>query len=77
MQHAPYDGMVLVSLSWYLDQQIKATEGKWKVNIDYYFIFYIHLNSSWWFNLNVYVNSPHNDVYAFEGIRGSQSRAPS
>nr|XP_033945490.1 peroxisomal carnitine O-octanoyltransferase isoform X3 [Pseudochaenichthys georgianus] len=28
--HAPYDGMVLVSLSWYLDQQIKATEGKWK-----------------------------------------------
>ncbi|KAK5862310.1 hypothetical protein PBY51_017720 [Eleginops maclovinus] len=28
--HAPYDAMVLVSLCWYLDQQIKATEGKWK-----------------------------------------------
>uniref|UniRef100_A0A3Q3W6X4 Peroxisomal carnitine O-octanoyltransferase n=1 Tax=Mola mola TaxID=94237 RepID=A0A3Q3W6X4_MOLML len=28
--HAPYDAMVLVSMCWYLDQQIKATEGKWK-----------------------------------------------
>ncbi|XP_029306512.1 peroxisomal carnitine O-octanoyltransferase isoform X1 [Cottoperca gobio] len=28
--HAPYDAMVLVSLCWYLDQQIKVTEGKWK-----------------------------------------------
>ncbi|XP_074538683.1 peroxisomal carnitine O-octanoyltransferase [Halichoeres trimaculatus] len=28
--HAPYDAMVLVSLCWYVDQQIKATEGKWK-----------------------------------------------
>ncbi|XP_029359236.1 peroxisomal carnitine O-octanoyltransferase-like [Echeneis naucrates] len=28
--HAPYDGMVPVSLCWYIDQQIKATEGKWK-----------------------------------------------
>lgn len=31
-QHAPYDAMVLVSMCWYLDQQLKATEGKWKVN---------------------------------------------
>lgn len=31
LQHAPYDAMVLVSLCWYLDQQIKATDGKWKV----------------------------------------------
>lgn len=31
LQHAPYDAMVLVSMCWYLDQQIKATEGKWKV----------------------------------------------
>ncbi|KAM9310246.1 peroxisomal carnitine O-octanoyltransferase isoform 2-T4 [Pholidichthys leucotaenia] len=28
--HAPYDGMVLVSLCWYVDQQVKATQGKWK-----------------------------------------------
>lgn len=28
--HAPYDAMVLVSLCWYLDQQIKATGGVWK-----------------------------------------------
>ncbi|XP_041649047.1 peroxisomal carnitine O-octanoyltransferase [Cheilinus undulatus] len=28
--HAPYDAMVLVSLCWYVDQQLKATEGKWK-----------------------------------------------
>ncbi|XP_041798489.1 peroxisomal carnitine O-octanoyltransferase isoform X3 [Chelmon rostratus] len=28
--HAPYDAMVLVTMCWYLDQQIKATEGKWK-----------------------------------------------
>ncbi|XP_008321295.1 peroxisomal carnitine O-octanoyltransferase isoform X1 [Cynoglossus semilaevis] len=28
--HAPYDAMVLVSLTWYLDQQIKAAEGKWQ-----------------------------------------------
>ncbi|XP_026039841.1 peroxisomal carnitine O-octanoyltransferase-like isoform X3 [Astatotilapia calliptera] len=28
--HAPYDAMVLVSMCWYLDQQLKATEGKWK-----------------------------------------------
>uniref|UniRef100_A0A671UPC1 Peroxisomal carnitine O-octanoyltransferase n=1 Tax=Sparus aurata TaxID=8175 RepID=A0A671UPC1_SPAAU len=28
--HAPYDAMVLVSFCWYLDQQVKATEGKWK-----------------------------------------------
>ncbi|XP_053289021.1 peroxisomal carnitine O-octanoyltransferase isoform X1 [Pleuronectes platessa] len=28
--HAPYDAMVLVSLCWYVDQQIKATEGEWK-----------------------------------------------
>ncbi|XP_039661071.1 peroxisomal carnitine O-octanoyltransferase isoform X3 [Perca fluviatilis] len=28
--HAPYDAMVLVSMCWYLDQQIKVTTGKWK-----------------------------------------------
>uniref|UniRef100_A0A3Q1H7X1 Peroxisomal carnitine O-octanoyltransferase n=1 Tax=Anabas testudineus TaxID=64144 RepID=A0A3Q1H7X1_ANATE len=28
--HAPYDAMVLVSLCWYLDQQIKSMDGKWK-----------------------------------------------
>ncbi|XP_053183524.1 peroxisomal carnitine O-octanoyltransferase [Scomber japonicus] len=28
--HAPYDAMVLVSMCWYIDQQLKATEGKWK-----------------------------------------------
>uniref|UniRef100_A0A8C2Z1M0 Peroxisomal carnitine O-octanoyltransferase n=1 Tax=Cyclopterus lumpus TaxID=8103 RepID=A0A8C2Z1M0_CYCLU len=28
--HAPYDGMVLVSMCWYMDQQIKVTEGKWR-----------------------------------------------
>ncbi|XP_034030719.1 peroxisomal carnitine O-octanoyltransferase [Thalassophryne amazonica] len=28
--HAPYDAMVLVSMCSYLDQQIKAREGKWK-----------------------------------------------
>lgn len=32
LQHSPYDAMVLVSMGWYLDQQLKATEGKWKVN---------------------------------------------
>ncbi|KAM9851801.1 peroxisomal carnitine O-octanoyltransferase [Aulostomus maculatus] len=28
--HSPYDAMVLVSLCWYIDQQLKATDGKWK-----------------------------------------------
>ncbi|XP_076594199.1 peroxisomal carnitine O-octanoyltransferase-like [Chaetodon auriga] len=28
--HAPYDAMALVSMYWCLDQEIKATEGKWK-----------------------------------------------
>lgn len=28
--HAPYDAMVLVSMCWYVDQQLKATGGKWK-----------------------------------------------
>uniref|UniRef100_A0AAQ5XAQ1 Peroxisomal carnitine O-octanoyltransferase n=1 Tax=Amphiprion ocellaris TaxID=80972 RepID=A0AAQ5XAQ1_AMPOC len=28
--HAPYDAMVLVSMCWYIDQQLRATEGKWK-----------------------------------------------
>lgn len=28
--HAPYDAMVLVSFCWYVDQQLKATGGKWK-----------------------------------------------
>ncbi|KAM4736362.1 peroxisomal carnitine O-octanoyltransferase isoform 1-T1 [Anableps anableps] len=28
--HAPYDAMVLVSMCWYLDQQIRAAEGQWK-----------------------------------------------
>ncbi|XP_071759425.2 peroxisomal carnitine O-octanoyltransferase isoform X1 [Centroberyx gerrardi] len=28
--HAPYDAMVLVSMCYYVDQQLKATEGKWK-----------------------------------------------
>lgn len=28
--HAPYDAMPLVSMCWYLDQQIKVTEGKWR-----------------------------------------------
>uniref|UniRef100_A0A673AS02 Peroxisomal carnitine O-octanoyltransferase n=1 Tax=Sphaeramia orbicularis TaxID=375764 RepID=A0A673AS02_9TELE len=28
--HAPYDAMVLVSLCWYVDQQLKATDGEWK-----------------------------------------------
>lgn len=27
--------MVLVSLTWYLDQQIKAAEGKWQVKLDF------------------------------------------
>ncbi|KAM3872650.1 peroxisomal carnitine O-octanoyltransferase-like [Diretmus argenteus] len=27
--HAPYDGMVLVSMCFYVDQQLKATQGKW------------------------------------------------
>ena len=42
LQHAPYDAMVLVSLCWHLDQQIKATEGKWKVSI--YFNLILHIN---------------------------------
>ncbi|KAM4600751.1 peroxisomal carnitine O-octanoyltransferase-like [Polymixia lowei] len=28
--HAPYDGMVSISLCYYIDQQLKATDGKWK-----------------------------------------------
>ncbi|XP_077431413.1 peroxisomal carnitine O-octanoyltransferase-like isoform X4 [Vanacampus margaritifer] len=28
--HAPYDAMVLVSMCWYVDQTLKATDGKWK-----------------------------------------------
>lgn len=32
LQHAPYDAMVLVSMCWYIDQQLKATDGKWKVS---------------------------------------------
>lgn len=38
--------MVLVSFCWYLDQQVKATEGKWKVNIDFYLILYVNFNFS-------------------------------
>lgn len=36
LQHAPYDAMVLVSMCWYLDQQIRATEGQWKVNANFH-----------------------------------------
>lgn len=32
LQHAPYDAMVLVTQGYYVDQQLKATDGKWKVN---------------------------------------------
>uniref|UniRef100_A0A672GA41 Peroxisomal carnitine O-octanoyltransferase n=1 Tax=Salarias fasciatus TaxID=181472 RepID=A0A672GA41_SALFA len=28
--HSPYDAMVLVSMCWYVDQQLKATGGIWK-----------------------------------------------
>ncbi|XP_051812272.1 peroxisomal carnitine O-octanoyltransferase isoform X1 [Acanthochromis polyacanthus] len=28
--HSPYDAMVLVSMCWYIDQQLRDTEGKWK-----------------------------------------------
>ncbi|XP_070298386.1 peroxisomal carnitine O-octanoyltransferase, partial [Salvelinus sp. IW2-2015] len=28
--HAPYDAMVLVTHCYYVDQQLKATDGKWK-----------------------------------------------
>ncbi|KAK6490777.1 peroxisomal carnitine O-octanoyltransferase [Huso huso] len=28
--HAPYDAMVLVSMCYYIDQKLKANEGKWK-----------------------------------------------
>ncbi|KAG7282172.1 hypothetical protein CRUP_034919 [Coryphaenoides rupestris] len=28
--HAPYDGMILVSMSYYIDCQLKATDGKWE-----------------------------------------------
>uniref|UniRef100_A0A3Q3IG18 Peroxisomal carnitine O-octanoyltransferase n=1 Tax=Monopterus albus TaxID=43700 RepID=A0A3Q3IG18_MONAL len=28
--HAPYDAMVLVLFCWYMDQQIRSTDGKWK-----------------------------------------------
>uniref|UniRef100_A0A674D2B7 Peroxisomal carnitine O-octanoyltransferase n=1 Tax=Salmo trutta TaxID=8032 RepID=A0A674D2B7_SALTR len=28
--HAPYDAMVLVTQGYYVDQQLKATDGKWK-----------------------------------------------
>lgn len=38
LQHAPYDAMVLVSMCWYLDEQIRAAEGKWKVNSDLFII---------------------------------------
>lgn len=30
-QHAPYDAMVLVNMSWYVDQKIQSTGGKWTV----------------------------------------------
>jgi len=43
LQHAPYDAMVLVTMCWYLDQEIKATEGKWKVSAR--FSLYISWNS--------------------------------
>lgn len=32
LQHAPFEGMVLVTHCYYVDQQLKATDGKWKVN---------------------------------------------
>lgn len=44
LQHAPYDAMVLVTQGYYVDQQLKATDGKWKVNtvsIELIFIDYI------------------------------------
>ncbi|CAG11907.1 unnamed protein product, partial [Tetraodon nigroviridis] len=28
--HAPYDAMVLVTMSWYVDQKIQSTGGKWQ-----------------------------------------------
>ncbi|CAL8247207.1 unnamed protein product [Lota lota] len=28
--HAPYDGMIMVSLSYYIDCRLKASDGKWK-----------------------------------------------
>ncbi|KAG7242409.1 hypothetical protein CRUP_000934, partial [Coryphaenoides rupestris] len=27
--HSPYDAMILVSLCYYIDQQLEATDGKW------------------------------------------------
>ena len=31
-QHAPYDGMIMVSLSYYIDCRLRASGGKWKVS---------------------------------------------
>ncbi|XP_067366387.1 peroxisomal carnitine O-octanoyltransferase isoform X1 [Channa argus] len=31
--HAPYDAMVLVSMCWYVDQQLRLTDGKWKDSV--------------------------------------------
>ncbi|XP_077455304.1 peroxisomal carnitine O-octanoyltransferase-like isoform X3 [Stigmatopora argus] len=28
--HSPYDAMIMVSMCWYVDQQLKATGGKWR-----------------------------------------------
>nr|XP_015213308.1 PREDICTED: peroxisomal carnitine O-octanoyltransferase [Lepisosteus oculatus] len=31
--HAPYDAMVLVSMCYYIDQKLKASEGRWKGSV--------------------------------------------
>lgn len=31
-QHAPYDGMVMISSTFYIDLNVQRSKGKWQVN---------------------------------------------
>lgn len=71
--------MVLVSFCWYLDQQVKATEGKWKVNIDFYLItlreFKLFLITMAHFKWICPLMMP--DCLYFLGLRCGQTHTPS
>lgn len=70
LQHAPYDAMVLVSLCWHLDQQIKATGGVWKVLM---IVTCLKMEEN--VILNLSAHSLH--ISPRSGLRGSESAASS
>lgn len=49
LQHAPYDAMVMVNVSYYVDEKVFENEGRWKVCQNKYFIIFLLIYLLIWY----------------------------